>query len=176
MSKYDSIETAAELVAEVQAHGLSTAQEDICWAQDIFGHTAVEELARLANDIGRNNAQGEPDPHGSRSSGRRPTQGTFYSILTNIWHWEEVTRFWNLHTNPERQTWQEAQRTIGELQHKVTATEIERDAAKNLLRTSEKKASDLIDALTDAERRACTAEAQVLALKAKLYDYITAEA
>ena len=29
MSKYDSIKTAAELVAEVQAHGLSLAQEDI---------------------------------------------------------------------------------------------------------------------------------------------------
>lgn len=176
MSKYDSIETAAELVAEVQAHGLSTAQEDICRARDIFWHTAVEELARLANDIGRDNDKGEPDPHGSWSSGRRPTQGTFYAIVFSIWNWEDATRFWNLHTNPERQTWQEANRTIGELQHKVTATEIERDAAKNLLRTSEKKASDLIDALTDAERRACTAEAQVLAPKAKLYDYITAEA
>ena len=32
MSKYDSIQTAAELMAEVQAHGLSTAQEDICRA------------------------------------------------------------------------------------------------------------------------------------------------
>lgn len=174
MSKYDSIETAAELVAEVQAHGLSTAQEDICRAQDIFGHTSVEELARLANNIGRNNDQGEPDPHGSWSSGRKATQGTFYAIAFSIWNWEDATRFWNLHTNPERQTWQTAKLTIGELQHKVTATEIERDAAKDLLRASEKKASDLIDALTDAERRACTAEAQVLALKAKLYDYITA--
>lgn len=104
VSMYDSIKTAAELVAEVQIHGLSTAQEDICRAQDIFGHTAVDELARLANDIGRNNGQGEPDPNGTWSSGRRGTQSTFYSILVNIWHWEEVTRFWNLHTNPERQT------------------------------------------------------------------------
>ena len=31
-SKYDHIETAAELVQEVRAHGLSTAQEDICRA------------------------------------------------------------------------------------------------------------------------------------------------
>ena len=30
MSKYDSIKTAAELVAEVRVHGLSLAQEDIC--------------------------------------------------------------------------------------------------------------------------------------------------
>ncbi len=150
MSMYDSIKTAAELVAEVQAHGLSSAQEDICRAQDIFGHTAVKELARLANDIGQNNDKGEPDPNGTRSSGRRGTQSTFYSILVNIWHWEEVTRFWNLHTNPERQPWQEAKRTIWELQHKVMATEIERDAAKNLLRTSEKKASDHIDLICEA--------------------------
>lgn len=54
--------------------------------------------------------------------------------------------------------------------------ECERDTTKSLLHTSEKKASDLINALTDAERRACSAEAQVLALKARLYDYITAEA
>lgn len=55
MSKYDSIKTAAELVAEVQAHGLSLAQEDICRAQDIFGRSAVQDLVALANDIGRNN-------------------------------------------------------------------------------------------------------------------------
>ena len=36
MSKYDSIKTAAELVAEVQAHGLSLAEEDIVRTQDIF--------------------------------------------------------------------------------------------------------------------------------------------
>ena len=40
-SKYDSINTAAELVAEVQANGLSLMQEDICRAQDIFGRSAV---------------------------------------------------------------------------------------------------------------------------------------
>lgn len=176
MSKYDSIQTAAELVAEVQANGLSTAQEDICRAQDIFGRAAVEELVRLANDIGRNNDQGQPDPQGSWSSGRRPTQGTFYSIAFSIWNWEDATRFWNLHTNPERQAWKEAERTIGGLRHKVMVAEIDRDAAMNLLRISEKKASGLIDALTGAERRASTAEAQVLALKAHLYDYITAEA
>ena len=176
MSKYDSIKTAAELVAEVRANGLSTVQEDICRAQDIFGHTPIEELDRLANDIGRDNDKGEPDPHGTWSSSRPATQATFYRIVFSIWNWEDATRFWNLHTNPERQAWQEDKRIVGELQHKVMVAEIDRDAAKNLLRASEKKASDLIDALTDAERRACTAEAQVLALKARLYDYITAEA
>lgn len=65
MSKYDSIKTAAELVAEVQAHGLSLAQEDICRAQDIFGRSAVQDLVALANDIGRNNENGDPDPKGT---------------------------------------------------------------------------------------------------------------
>lgn len=51
MSKYDDIKTAAELVAEVRAHGLSLDQEDICRAQDIFGNSPIEELVRLANDI-----------------------------------------------------------------------------------------------------------------------------
>ena len=171
MRKFDSIQTAAELVAEVQAHGMSTAQEDICRAQDIFGRTAVEELVRLANDIGRNNDQGQPDPQGSWSSGRRSTQGTFYTIAFSIWNWEDATRFWNLHTNPERQTWKEVERIIGVLRHKVMVAEIDRDAAKSLLRASEKKASGLNDALTGAERRACTAEAQVPA--AGVYDTST---
>ena len=53
MSKYDSIKTAAELVAEVQAHGLSLAQEDICRAQDIFGRSAVQDhITRRANQMG----------------------------------------------------------------------------------------------------------------------------
>ena len=81
MSKYDSIKTAADLVAEVQLHGLSTAQEDICRAQDIFGDSPIKELIRLANDIGRDNSKGEPDPKGTWGGGRKGTQGTFYMIL-----------------------------------------------------------------------------------------------
>ena len=107
MSKYDSIETAADLVREVQNYGLSTAQDDICRAQDIFGHSSVDELVSLANDIGRNNDDGEPDPKGSWSSNRRATQGTFYSIIFAIWNWEDACRFWNLHTNPQTEQFEE---------------------------------------------------------------------
>ena len=173
MSKYDSIETAAELVAEVQAHGLSTAQEDICRAQDIFGHTAVEELARLANDIGRNNAQGEPDSNGTWSSGRRGTQSTFYSILVNIWHWEEVTRFWNLHTNPQTGELKE-QRSANK---RLTQENEELTARLNELLEDQQKRCDHIQELAsrvgEAQRRAEDAETQIMALKAKLYDYMT---
>lgn len=100
MSKYDSIKTAAELVREVKNHGLSTVQEDLNRAADIIGNTEIGELVRLANDIGRNNENGEPDPKGTWNSDRIATQNTFYSIISHIWHWEEVTRFWNQHTNP----------------------------------------------------------------------------
>ena len=72
-SKYDSIKTAKDLVSEVMMHGFSLNQEDICRAQDIFGHSTIEELVNLANDIGRNDENGTPDPKGTWSSGRRRT-------------------------------------------------------------------------------------------------------
>ena len=162
-SKYDSIKTAAELVSEVQLHGLSLAQEDICRAQDIFGHTPIEELARLANDIGRDNEKGEPDPKGSRSSGRRATQSTFYSILSSIWHWEEVTRFWNTHTNPEHEQ-------VEELRAKLRAEMAEHSNTKKAL--EEQRVS------TDAEHKSLLAERakrieqsdKIESMKAEIHD------
>jgi chromosome segregation ATPase len=47
MSKYDSINTAAELAAELRANGLSTVQEDIDRAGAIFQGATVEELAAV---------------------------------------------------------------------------------------------------------------------------------
>lgn len=100
MSKYDSIDTAADLIREVAVHGLSMDQDDRNRAADIFGRTSIDELARLANDIGRNNEKGEPDPKGTWSSSRKPTQETFYFIAFNIWHWSDAVNFFNEHTNP----------------------------------------------------------------------------
>lgn len=100
-SIYDNIKTARDLVYHVKNHGLSTNPEDICRAQDIFGHSTIEELDDLANDIGRNDENGNPDPKGSWSSNRIPTRDTFYNILFIIWNYDEATRFWNQHTNSE---------------------------------------------------------------------------
>lgn len=91
MSIYDKINTAKDLLTEVTIHGMSTNTEDICRAQDIFGHTAIEDLVALANDNGMN---------GSWSTGRRGTQSVFYQVAFAIWHWEDATRFYNEHTNP----------------------------------------------------------------------------
>ena len=47
MSKYDNIETVAELIAEVQANGLSTEIEDLASAQEILDSSGTEELIRF---------------------------------------------------------------------------------------------------------------------------------
>ena len=171
-SKYDSIQTAAELVKEVQIHGFSLNQEDICRAQDIFGHTPIEGLAFLANDIGRDNEKGEPDPKGTRSSGRRGTQSTFYSILVNIWHWEEVTRFWNEHTNPQTE---ERKKLRAENKRLSEENEVLKARRDELLADVDKggvNISKLSIQLSEERSRADAAEAEVVRLKAKLYDLL----
>ena len=53
MSKYDNIETVAELVAEVRANGLSEEIDDLASIQEIFDGTPTDELIRLICDIGQ---------------------------------------------------------------------------------------------------------------------------
>lgn len=182
MTKYDSIKTAAELVREVQIHGLSMAQDDLNRAADIFGNSTVEELVALANDIDRNNANGEPDPNGSFSSGRKPTRGTFYSIISHIWNWEEVTRFWNLYTNPERLKLTELRAAVHDLKDEIKTLEGQLETSKaevkaehetRLAATSEElKAQKEIDRL-GAELH--FRDMEIMELKAKLYDLMVEE-
>ena len=53
MSKYDNIETVAELVAEVRANGLSEEIDDLASIQEIFDSTPTDELIRIICDIGQ---------------------------------------------------------------------------------------------------------------------------
>ena len=161
-SKYDNIKTAAELVSEVQLHGLSLAQEDICRAPDIFG----------PNPIGRDNEKGEPDPKGSRSSGRRATQSTFYSILTNIWHWEEVTRFWNTYTNPQTEELKRNRDAYDFVVEGNKKLKSENDELKEQVDELLERESGLVLQRDEALDRAEYAEAEVVRLKAKLYDLL----
>ena len=182
MTKYESIKTAAELVKEVQMYGLSVAQDDLNRAADIFGNSTVEELVALANDIGRNNANGEPDPKGSFSSGRKPTRDTFYSIISHIWNWEEVTRFWNLYTNPDHEKLYELRKVnagltndIGLLERalETSKAEVKSEHEARLAATSEKlKAQKEIDRL-GAELY--SRDMEIMELKAKLYDLMVKE-
>lgn len=175
MSKYDNIQSAKELVLEVQAHGLSTLQEDLCRAQDIFGNSSVEELVALANDIGRNNEKGEPDPKGSCSSSRRATQGTFYSIAFQIWNWEDATRFWNQHTNPEREEFVELRKQVRGLETQVKHYDEQLGQERELRQSEEVEAAKLKNKVEHLEIDVQVRNREITELKAKLYDLMVAQ-
>lgn len=165
-SIYDKIKTARELLIEVQIHGFSTKDEDICRAQDIIGRTSVEELDALANDNGID---------GGMRTGRRVTQAVFYQVLFHIWYWEEATRFYNQHSNSEykklRESGVDAQKTKEQLakamediqrEHEVVLNE--RSKVIKLERELEGLSSELHDR-----------EMTIMELKAKLYDLTVKE-
>ncbi len=169
-SIYDNIQTAKELVSEVMIHGFSTKQEDVIRAQDIFGHSAIEDLVALANDIGRNDEHGNPDPKGSWTSGRRETRSTFYMILFSIWNYEDAIRFWNLHTNPDHEKLKEYEELNEKLRNML-------DAEKADLNDTKIKLHDEILAHYEANEKVSAYETtvqdlnmQIMELKAKLYD------
>lgn len=173
MSKYDDIKTAADLVAYVRNHGFSTQQEDICRAQDIFGRSTVEELVELANNIGRKNSGGEPDPKGSWSGGV-PTRDVFYSIAFQIWNWEDAVRFWNLHSNPQTEELEELREANRKLNEDLTVSTVQKNKEheSRIAETKEK-----LEAKEKAERLAAELhdkEMEIMELKAKLYDLMMA--
>lgn len=173
-SKYDSIKTAEDLVREVMIHGLSTAQEDICRAQDIFGHSTVEELAKLATDNGRNDANGNPDPKGSWSSGRRGTYSTFYMIAFNIWNWEDATRFWNQHSNPEHEKLGEMKFVLKADETKIERLEAEQQKMNSLYNEAVQNIADTKRSYEEAKKQLADAEEEIIRLKAKLFDMMEA--
>ena len=174
-SKYDGIKTAKDLVSEVMMHGLSSTQEDICRAQDIFGHSTIEELVDLANDIGRNDENGNPDPKGTWSSGRRGTRSTFYQIAFNIWNWEDATRFWNQHSNPLKEA-----ADIAEAQRRETKKRLDQlNEAHEALRQKAVKLDEDLNKYVQKEFEARAAlkeaEAEIIRLKARLFDMMEAQ-
>lgn len=174
-SKYDSIKTAEEMVQEVIVHGLSTNQDDLCRVQDIFGNSPIEDLDRLANDIGRNNEYGEPDPKGTWSSSRRPTRDVFYMILFNIWNWEDATRFWNQHSNPEREELVDLRKSYNnlssQLDKQIEHTRLERDRFAEQSKRIHELDSEVIRLTVQLDEK----DLEITRLKAKLYDMMLSE-
>ena len=158
MSKYDNIKTATALVSEVKANGLSMETEDICRAQDILGGAPVEELVGLANLTG--------------PSGTRGTQSVFYMIISRVWNWSQVVEFWNRHTNPQTKELKELREEHRKLSRLYDGLLARRDE----LLADQKVGAETIDKLHsrigDAQRAAEEAEAEVVRLKAKLYDVL----
>lgn len=168
--EYDAIKTAKDLIVWVRAHGLSLDQDDLNRAADIFGHTPIEELAFLANDIGRDDENGNPDPKGTYSSGRVGTRSTFYQILFHIWNWEDATRFYNEHT-------MEYPRQITDLKCQIKMRDDKIEEAERKAAEMEQKAAASYKGFREAEEavakigiRVRNRDRQIVELKAKLYD------
>jgi hypothetical protein len=172
MSKYDAIKTAADLINEVRMFGLSADQDDVNRAADIFDNSPIGELVALANDDGT-----RTDENGHKwGTGRRGTQGTFYFIAFSIWNWRDATRFFNEHTNSVTI---EAKKNAIELN--VTKVEIERlkaelEKTKKQLEESNRDWESTYKQFRRHEQRAISAEAEITALKAKLYDLLMSKA
>ena len=169
-SIYEKIKTPKELLELVKVHGLSAEIEDICRAQDIFGRAPIEDLVTLANDNGRKNDAGKTDPNGSWSSGRDGLQKTFYSVLFHIWNWEDATRFWNQHTNPEYASLKKTAGKVDELNAELSDTISECTSIKieaEIFRTDLEKAQT---ENTDLGAKVKAQEEEIMKLKARLYD------
>lgn len=153
MSIYDNINSAIGLVKEVQAHALSTKLEDLNRAADIIGHSPVDELVVMAR---------EPK-----------TSGTLFLILKNVWNLEEVIRFWNNYVNPEREKLEKleklakaAEKNAANLKAKNEALTAERNEYWESLSAARAQ-------LEASEHRTQQAEAEIMRLKAMLFDYMT---
>ncbi len=170
MSIYDNIKTAKDLILEVTAHGLSTKQEDICRAQDIFGNSTVEELEALATNNGRRDNDGNPDQLGSWSSGSTGTQKIFYQIIFTIWNWEDATRYYNQHSNPLYIEGREAVKARDALKEEITRKE---DSIANLngaIAEYKEAIKQITDEKVDYQKEIDEKDAEIIKLKARLYD------
>lgn len=173
-SQYDNIKTAKDLIIEVKMHGLSTLQDDICRAQDIFGNSSVGELELLANDNGRTNDKGEKDPDGTWSSGRDGTQKVFYQIIFTIWGWERATEYWNQNSNPEFRRLRKAEKYLDQQVKNLTEDIAQMKKSLDVKREECEELKVDVGNLTALKQKHKAELGQVkyqnLVLKAKMYD------
>lgn len=150
-SQYDGIKTARELLTDVAVRGFSIREEDICRAQDIFGHSTIEELAELAHE------------HRDR----------FYFVAFKIWGWETATEFWNEHSNPDREKMNRLKVRNVELEAELKKAEVATEANEELKAELLQKVNEIVQlkAKLSCEHEALEEKDQeIIRLKAKLYD------
>lgn len=173
-SIYDKIATAKDLIFEVAAHGLSTKQEDICRAQDIFGNSTIEELAALATNTGRLDDNGAPAQFGEWSTGSNGTQRYFYQIIFQIWNWADATKYYNEHSNPlyieGREAVKECKALKAEIVHKDdTIAHLNSDVSEYRATIAQMR-----DEKVDYQKEIDEKDAEIIKLKVRLYDLMTA--
>ena len=161
-SQYDSIQTPKELLTKVAMHGFSTQIDDKLRAQDIFGRAPIEDLVELANTAGK-------------------TSENFYMVLFSIWHWTDATRFYNEHSNPEKQKMREQYEEIRSLNQRLEDAQLEasehhEDCQEWMRRCNEEQAAhaETRNEVEFYKVAAKMAHQEIIELKAKLYDFMVA--
>ena len=162
-TKLEQIESATELVQLVSWQGVSTKQEDICKMQDIIGHSTLDELIKLANDNGRCDSEGNPDPDGTCWGGRTGTQKDFYHLLSIIWNWTDLIEFWNRYTDCGYKELRKLRDSKNKDDAAIKSAKAEAAHWKNMFDHQVVNAHN-------AENKVAELETEILKLKAKLYD------
>lgn len=116
------------------------------------------------------------------SSARKPTRDTFYSIISHIWNWEEVTRFWNLYTNPDRLKITELRAAVHDLKDEIKTLEGQLETSKAEVKAEHEArlaaTSNELKALKETGRLGAelhSRDMEIMELKAKLYDLMVKE-
>ena len=166
-SKYDNIKTARELIEDVALHGISTKEEDICRAQDIFGHSTVSELRALARS--------------KEEFGHQSIRSLFYFIAFRIWSWEMAVQFWNEHSNIEHENANKLRKEVEELKRVISvrdslikSMEASRDYEREKRAELEEENRKLEEESRDSRLENAGNEMEVQRLKAKLFDMMEA--
>lgn len=175
-SIYDKVETAKDLIFEVAAHGLSTKQEDICRAQDIFGNSSVQELEALATDTGRRDEDSTPNQFGNWTTGRDGTQRYFYQIIFQIWSWADATKYYNEHSNPLYIEGREAVKERDTLKAELTRKESSIAKLNGDIAEYKGAIKQMFDEKADYQKEIDEKDAEIVKLKARLYDLMAVSA
>lgn len=159
------VNTIDELMTLISWQGVPTDLESICRMQDIVGHTPVDRLIELANDTGLEIRDGD-----QWSTGRRGTRDAFYHLLTKLWSWEDVTRFWNAYTNPDHIAAGKAAKLEKENKRLLQQVQVQADEAAAKQKETDAALIDLSDKLLQAGEDLKAKELEILKLKARVYD------
>lgn len=164
------VTTIKELIEYITRFGIPTDQENICKMQDIVGHSTIGELLFVANDIGRNDENGNPDPSGTWTSNRRGTRDSFYSMLFTIWNWEDACRFWNNNSNPEHQEVTELKRELRSIKDRYDYISERNMSYKDQIEKMQKDYEHVLDANAKAAEEIEKKDLEIVRLKARLFD------
>lgn len=148
-SIYDKYNTPEQIVDEVEYHGLSTKQEDICRIQDIFGRAPITELVELANGM---------------------RQEKFYMVLFHIWHWREATAFYNDYSNQQYAELKSDSEGLGQCNEALKEQVAKNERLAKSVSDEQKSRIKAEEKASLAQLKIAELEQQIIELKAKLYD------